>query len=588
MQIILDFITNNARCVYNLPDIHISKEFMRRLTQRLFYLFPFYLCMQFLTACSSSSSAGSCSLGSGSNITVSGRVSYDLVSHDASGALNFDDINVVPSIGVTVEAICNSVIASTATDVNGNYSLPIAAGSKDVFIRVKAELKKVGFAPVWNSTVVDNTRSQSLYAMTSIPFDASDINIADKNLHAASGWDTVTSAYNSTRVAAPFAIINSVYKAQQHILSMNENTIFPPLKINWSTANIAVEGNIAIGEITTTFYSNSQIYLLGEENGDTDEYDEHVIIHEWGHYFEQHFSRIDSIGGSHDGGDRLDIRVAFSEGFANAYSVIAGEGSVYFDSTGVDPATGFKINLENNFCGVNAGWYSECSIQSILYDLFDAQTDGADTAATSLGFRPIYNVMTGEQKDSVALNSIFSFIVPLRAPQDTSTSNAIDALVSSQNIDVITDIFGAFGTNDAINPAATATDVLDVYTNIAAGGGVSSLCVIDEFAEYIASDNEYYNENKLSSHRFLKFEPAATQSYTITVNKDSGQGDDPDIVLFHKGSRLASSLGTKTDTETLTASLTANETYIIQINDKEVTYATTKVGKTCFNVSMSN
>jgi hypothetical protein len=31
----------------------------------------------------------------------------------------------------------------------------------------------------------------------------------------------------------------------------------------------------------------------------TDEYDDHVIIHEWGYCFEDKFSRSDSIGGNH-------------------------------------------------------------------------------------------------------------------------------------------------------------------------------------------------------------------------------------------------------------------------------------------------
>ncbi len=29
------------------------------------------------------------------------------------------------------------------------------------------------------------------------------------------------------------------------------------------------------------------LWILGDENGDTDEFDDHIIIHEWAHYFEE-------------------------------------------------------------------------------------------------------------------------------------------------------------------------------------------------------------------------------------------------------------------------------------------------------------
>ena len=74
--------------------------------------------------------------------------------------------------------------------------------------------------------------------------------------------------------------------------------------------------------------------MLGKENVDTDEYDASVIAHEWGHYYQSAFSRDDSPGGAHSGGDRLDRRVAFSEGWGNAWSGIALARSNYTDSSG--------------------------------------------------------------------------------------------------------------------------------------------------------------------------------------------------------------------------------------------------------------
>jgi len=76
------------------------------------------------------------------------------------------------------------------------------------------------------------------------------------------------------------------------------------------------------------------IRILGDENNDTDEYDAHVVVHEFGHYFENSLSRADSIGGPHTQSDRLDARIAFGEGWGNALSGMILDDPVYRDSSG--------------------------------------------------------------------------------------------------------------------------------------------------------------------------------------------------------------------------------------------------------------
>jgi len=214
-------------------------------------------------------------------------------------------------------------------------------------------------------------------------------------------------------------------------------------------------GDLNNGAIESSFFDGEEIYLLGAEDNDTDEYDEHVIIHEWGHYFEENFSRSDSIGGAHTSGDILDIRVIFGESFGNALSAMVTDDPLYVDTNGRQQSRGFIINMENNNC-LNAGWYSECSIQSILYDIYDSVDDGADVM--SMGFLPIYNVLNGPQKNTPALTSVFSFINALKA-QNPSAANAIDALTSAQSIDPILDIYGSAQFSN--NPGAT--DQLPIY-----------------------------------------------------------------------------------------------------------------------------
>jgi len=192
-----------------------------------------------------------------------------------------------------------------------------------------------------------------------------------------------------------------------------------------------------------------EVYILGDENSDTDEYDKHVIIHEWAHYFEDNLSRTDSIGGAHNIGEILDMRLAFGEGFGNAYSGIASGGPIYRDSNGAGQASGFDFDMDTDVCA-NPGWYSECSVHELLYD-FKVTTFGDD-------FTPLYNVLTNEQINTSAFTSIFSFVWELKV-NNGAEAGAIDTLVAGHSMDVILDIYGD---SEATNNPGT-TNELPIY-----------------------------------------------------------------------------------------------------------------------------
>lgn len=393
-----------------------------------------------------STSGSSCS--SAGEITVTGRVTYDLVAHNTStNGLNYSTGTTQEAVkGAVVEMICaGAMYDSTVTDANGNYSLT-ASASVDNFVRVYAQMLDSNAPGTWNFQVVDNTSGGALYAMDGSTINSA-ANISNHNLNAASGWGG--SSYTATRTAAPFAILDSIYSAFQKVLAVDSAVVFPTLKINWSVNNVAAAGDKAAGQITTSHFDGSAIYLLGQANSDIDEYDRHVVIHEWAHYFEKNFSRSDSIGGSHSINSTLDIRLAFGEGFGNAYSGIASGDSVYRDASGASQATGFSFDVSSSNCQ-KPGWYSECSVQSLLYD-FNSQ----------ISFLAIYNVMTGEQKNTSAVTSIFSFVKALKDNNSASVS-IINSLVGGQDIDIITDIYG--DSERTNNPGDT--NQLPVHTSL--------------------------------------------------------------------------------------------------------------------------
>lgn len=518
-------------------------------------------------------------------VTVSGKITFDRPPFKG-GANGLDMNNAVssPARGVVVEAIdasTNAVLASTNTDASGNYSVTVAA-NRSIFVRAKAQLVSTS-APTFNYRVLNNTNSNALYALDGSSFNTGTANVT-RNLNAPTGWSGT--AYTSDRAAAPFAIIDTVYNAKQLILSANPTGNLPALDLYWSTKNKANVAKLCVdsGDIGTSFYQLDTdtddcsqpllpgIYVLGDYangGGDTDEFDDHVIAHEFGHYVEDQFSRSDSFGGDHSPTDRLDLRVAFSEGWGDAFSGMAMNDPIYRDSqNGV--STNFNINVEND-SSVD-GWYSEGSVAEVLWDLFDPANEPGDTVA--LGFTPIYNAIASE-KNTNALTSIFPFISALRT-QNPAQSSAIGTLLTNESING-TDEFGSGETHDGGD-----SSVLPIYRSIALGDAVN-VC------STLFNGNE--SANKLGNDKFFKFTISSTALVTITATGAAAPtggtsiaATDPDIYVYKQGSFEAVGNGTGSS-ESIAQHSFAPGTYIIDVFDADLGSATDTTRR-CMNVSL--
>lgn len=474
--------------------------------------------------------------GSGEQAVITGKVTFDKVNHNAAtSGLNYNDITQTPIRGATVQLINGStVVDNTVSDVSGNYSLTGETGVS-YKVRVRAELKHSG-TQSWDVDVVDNTSSDALYVLDSSSFDANSTSIT-RNLNAASGWGG--SSYTSTRAAAPFNILDRVYITINKLREVDPNLTLSALTINWSPNNIPQPGDIDTGQIGTSFYSAGQIFLLGAADVDTDEYDGHVIIHEWGHYFEDNNARSDSIGGNHGGGDRLDMRVAFGEGFGNAWSGIITDDPIYRDSYGSDQSNGFFIDIENNSVN-NPGWFSEGSVQSILYDIYDSAND--DLAA--LGLQPIYDILTGKQRNSEAFTSIFSFMTYIKE-DNPGDAVALNDLLVGHNIQPDVDIWGSNEIDDENQP-----EVLPVYNTLNPNDS-KRLCTITTFGGGGTTDNG----NKLGNRKFLRLNVPANGNYTVRLKPSDAH--DLDVFLFQKGELIALTRAAGTGTDEVTTNLNA-------------------------------
>jgi hypothetical protein len=490
-------------------------------------------------------------------VNISGRVTYDLVPAKSNKiGLDYNNIVKAGAKFILIEAIDENdyTLTSTVSDEQGDYNLSVPVNTK-VKVRVRAQMRRADTV-LWDVKVLDNTHSDALYVMEDDLIDTGTLDSV-RNLNARSGWGI--NSYTGDRVAAPFAMLDTVYSSMEKIITADAEAVFPPLLINWSIDNKAAVGDPANGDITTSYYSNGNLFILGDENSDTDEYDDHVIAHEWAHYYEDKFSRSDSIGGSHGAEDKLDIRVAFGEGWGNAFSAIALNAPIYFDTYGPTQRDGFNFNMETESSNAS-GWYSEGSIQRILYDLYDSSNDGSDTI--NLGFTPLHQVFTGAQKTTEVFSSIFSFIRYLK-DENPAEETEISSIVASENIATITDIYG--------NNRRNLSEETPLYVDLIVGDSVN-----------VCPGYAYGRYNKLGNRKYIRFNINSTGNYSISVKNSTGSSrTDPDFMLHNVSNHTLTYLGEDAAYSVETQSMTLERaSYMLDVYDYE------SISGACFSVSV--
>ena len=393
------------------------------------------------------------------------------------------------------------------------------------YLTVDQNIKFYVYAEMTSPSIViqDNTAKKAKYlAITPVQTVTSD---KSYNFNFPSGWIGANSngGYAIKRFSAPFAILDSLYTITKKVLTARPAMTLPALKVNWSVDNTGVFGDFTKGFIGTTHYNSNenQIYVLGKDGVDTDEFDRHIIVHEWGHFFEKNLSRSDSIGGMHGAGDTKDMSLAFGEGWGNALSGMAFDPDItYYDSCGSRQQTTCNTILIKGGSDPTPGWFSEASVTQILYSIYDNVSTATDTV--SLGLGPILDVFTGSQKTTTSMTSIFSFITGLKLSNQSSIS-AIDTLIGSKNMNYINDVYGSTETNFGVYGYAKP-----LYNTLTVGGSIVSTKLLGATLSDI--DDTY---NSFYNNRYFKF-TASSFSTRLTVSTN----DTFIFQIYQQGSPL--------------------------------------------------
>ena len=283
-------------------------------------------------------------------VSLAGRLTYERpLPNLGCRGYDFSSILDLPVRRATVFLLdgADNVLGTTQSDDDGNYLFTGIPANTDVRVRVRAELVQTSGPQTWQAYVRDNTSNTSvdledrpIYEIEWSLFNTGETDSADNDFSATTGWSG--GSYTGNRAAAPLAILDSLLDGIVLVTSVDPDVDMGRIDAFWSINNSWVEleePDVDNGELVTAYYSsnpdrdltrNPSLFLRGDAIGrfpesiiDTDEFDAYVILHEWGHFFEDELARSDSIGGSHWIPGTVEARVAFGEGWGNAIGAVA-------------------------------------------------------------------------------------------------------------------------------------------------------------------------------------------------------------------------------------------------------------------------
>jgi hypothetical protein len=299
-----------------------------------------------------------------STLSVTGTAEYEDRNIDQDGFTGQKTLK--PIRFADVELVRNSdgtVLASTTTDATGSFSLTFAnSGVPGVYARVLSRTRD----PLVKIEVTNLTGA--LYAISSNTSDET----AGTSLTFSLTAPVVTASNEA--VGGAFHIMDTFVEGSEFVRGLS-GSVPPLVKARWE-----------LGSTTGTYYNTllDQINILGGsgiQTGDHDEYDDSVLLHEYGHHIAKYFSKDDSPGGIHYFADNTqDIRLAWSEGWATFFGAAVIDRSDYIDTVGGDPPSNGASSIDLEIRPSSSPLIyttSEGAVATVLWDVFDQSIDEA-------------------------------------------------------------------------------------------------------------------------------------------------------------------------------------------------------------------
>lgn len=497
------------------------------------------------------------------SVTITGSAVYKRRVFYGSGLGNVDATDY-PIRRAEIRVLSGSTVVQCGeTDNSGNFSLSLPQNSSQYSIQINSRANNSYVAV---SVLTDPTNNNFYSLSTTVTTDTS-----------KSVGTLTASAVNSEITGGAFNIYDQVLKANEFLRAKTSGcgglcttfTVAPKVSVYWKAG---VNPGTYVGTSSgLSFYmpGESKLYILGGLNGDpnntdTDHFDNTVVLHEYGHFIEDIYSKGNSPGGSHTGSSVIDPRLAWGEGWANFFGVYVNAyhtgDTNYRDTkgniTGSAPSYFFNLEMDtttqdNPSANLGEGNFREFAISRALWDSVDKTADvlantsaynsnpGADEAI-SANFYEFWAVLTAFPSASYHFRN-YGLFMELQ-----------DALAGRTNLASILTTFQQRANRiDYARPVSAPNGTCN-YT-IQAAASHTSFATSDQYR-----DNDFYQYTHSGG------------ALTLTLNHNGAS--DLDLYLYTENytygsssSMVGASNQSSGTTETITLSNLAAGTYMINV-----------------------
>ncbi|MBI4861382.1 MAG: hypothetical protein HY815_14155 [Candidatus Riflebacteria bacterium] len=465
-------------------------------------------------------------------VAVSGRFLYEKVAIVASAAgvvqprtttsLPVRLVDVVALDGTTRQEIH---LAPAATDETGNFTVRVPtqktfticlkSSTQVSASRVNVEVRDPFTASYYLFEVVDGN--------TGGPFSPA-AGISSMTLSTV----TIKATPSSTRLSAVTSILDAALKASDRFREVQGT---PPSLVTFYWNPASTDGSYSVvsggpGGVPAIFVRGGN-----SDRDNTDEFDDFVLHHEYGHCAAWLASRDSSLGGSHGLDDSLYPTLAYSEGLASFVAGVVEGTPALTDSAGITGSTPqtFVVNLEGGrAAGAVRGMRSECSVFEVLWDLVDGVEGRPNSDGETIGltFAQVFTALVNLRQTALYV-VVQDFLTALTNTGAITVPTVQGLLLSPENQNI------TFPAPDSGGDAFP--------TRIVYGSSTDDTCAT---RVAIATDA---NDGVDVSNRFFKF--TVTDDIPVTVSMalsgadgTNAQGTNLDMLVLTTDNALATDL----------------------------------------------
>ena len=451
----------------------------------------------------------------------------------ANRPIRFADVQVVDVTGGG-----NTVLKQGATDAAGAFTINGVPASSVMDIEVRCIASTQQTADM-SLEVRDNPAapgSSNLWAISkSFAGHAAD---QDIDFTAVPGvariHDTTTAPAEGDGPGGAFNILDICAGASNWVKNINANVAPNLVRFYW-------QPGVNVGSY---FWSPDQIFILGV-NTDRDEYDDPVVLHEYGHAVDFMFWNLRTPGGNHTLRGHGDPRLAISEGFATYFSSVVRAEDYYVDMNAGGVANDHSLESGGRYNYYAFGSSNEVCLEMVLWDISDAVND--DNDCVSMGDDEIWDVLDNYMNGATLAKTPEDFRDGWVARGHPNLAG-VDETLNGRLIEFVPSPHRNVWDNDFADVAIPDNSAAGVERTIVIGNDYTIPAITDvdpkqqsySLCAYVELDHTAHvpidpgDPNSMQVNKDLEIKLTAPDGTVVTLYDKAG-GGDPNVPYFAKG-----------------------------------------------------